>query len=69
MKKWYAVQHGGETDCGTGASNKREARKIATQLHREFPGEEVGICVCAEDSDYCLDYYVIYEAAEKKEED
>ena len=65
-KVWYAVQVDHDTDCGTGSTVWREARKMATAAHKRNPGVEIGICTTNYDDDFCLNYEVIYEA--RKEE-
>lgn len=60
-KKWYAVQNGNDYDCGYGSTNKRTARKMATELHRNCPGEEIRIVTCRVDDDFCEAEEIIYE--------
>lgn len=43
-----------------GSTNKRDARKLATEAHREHPDCEIGISYCTVDDSYCDDYIVIY---------
>ena len=64
-KRFYAVQHGDNYDCGDGSTVKREAMKMAREMHRDYPGEEIRICLCREDDDYCEGIITVYN---KKEE-
>ena len=59
-KRFYAVQHGGDFDCGTGSTVKREAMKIARKLHKWHPGEEIRLCLCREDDDYCEGEIIVF---------
>lgn len=52
-KRFYAVQHGDSFESDFGSTVKREAIKMANQMHREYPGEEIRLCLCREDDDYC----------------
>ena len=61
-KRWYAVTHGDDLDYGTGSHVKREAYKIARQMRKYYPGEEIRIVLCRDDSDYCEGVIVVYDA-------
>jgi hypothetical protein len=52
-KRFYAVQHGDDFASDYGSSVKREAMKMARELAKEYPGEEIRICLCREDDDFC----------------
>lgn len=71
-KRYYAVYHGMQRwpgvhlDRDNGSTNYREARKIATQLHREYPGEDIVISYEREDDDYCDDSEIVYECSPVK---
>ena len=60
-KRWYAVQHGDNFDTDNGSTVKREAMKLARELHKDYPDEEIRICYCREDDDYCEREEIIYE--------
>ena len=60
-KRWYAVQHGNNFESDRGSSVKREAMKIARQMHKDYPGEEIRICLCREDNDFCEGEIIVFE--------
>ncbi len=60
-KRWYAVTHGDDLDYGTGSHNKREAIKIANKMHRNYPGEQIRIVYCRDDSDFAEYVEVIHD--------
>ena len=63
MKKtWYAVQHGDNYESDFGSTVKREAMKLARQLHKEYPDEEIRIAICTTDSDFCEGEIIVYDA-------
>lgn len=59
-KRFYAVQHGDEFSSDVGSTVKREAYRMAREMHNDCPGEEIRICVCREDDDYCEDEIIVY---------
>lgn len=61
MKRWYAVQHGDNFESDCGSTVKREALKMAHQLAKEYPGEEIRICVCAAGDDFCTEEIIVRE--------
>ena len=65
-KRYYAVQHGDDFSSDNGSTVKREAYKIAREIHRDYPGEEIRICLCREDDDFCDGEIVVYEASPVK---
>lgn len=54
-KRFYAVQHGDDYDCGYGSTVKREAIKMANALKRDhdYDGEEIRIAIVSCDDDFC----------------
>ena len=59
-KRFYAVQIGREdTDCSYGSTRKREAISLARKAAKQSPGEEVRICLCTKDDDFCDGIIVI----------
>lgn len=58
MKYFYAVEHGDDYSNDNGSTVKREARKMATALHREFPGEEIRITKVDEGGEFCAQWIV-----------
>lgn len=64
-KRFYAVQHGENYECDFGSTVKREAYKMARELHRSHPGEEIRICLCREDNDFCEKEIIVFESEEK----
>ena len=65
MKKWYAVQHGDDYDCGYGSTVKREAIKMANAMKRDpyYDGEEIRIAITEGDDDFVIGQIIIREAA------
>ena len=59
-KRVYAVQHGDCFECDYGSTVKREALKMAKALHKEYPGEEIRLCLCREDDDYCEGEIIVF---------
>lgn len=60
-KKFYAVQHGNDFASDYGSNVKREAMKMARELGKDFPEEEIRICVCREDDDFCEEEIIVRE--------
>ena len=59
---FYAVQHGDEFSCDLGGSEVyREALAVAEDFHSWYPGEEIRMCVCKTDDDFCQKEIVVYE--------
>lgn len=58
---FYAVQHGDETDCSSGSEIMAEAFAIAEDFHEWFPEEEIRICVCTLDDNFCKKAIIVYE--------
>lgn len=58
MKYFYAVEHGDDFSNDNGSTVKREARKMATALHREFPGEEIRVTKVDESGEFCAQWIV-----------
>lgn len=61
MKKWYAVQIGGDFGSDYGSTRKRDALKMAHAEARKNPDEEVRIAICSMDSDFCTEEIIIQE--------
>ena len=64
MKKWYAVQHGDDYDCGYGSTVKREAIKMANAMKRNpyYDDEEIRIAITdADGDDFVYEVIVIRE--------
>lgn len=59
-RKWYAVQHGNNFDSDCGSTVKRDALRIANRKHRDYPGEEIRICICRVDNDFCKEELIIF---------
>ena len=67
-KRYYQISILDETnsrplthfDNRMGSTNKREARKLATEAHREHPDCEIGVIYCTVDDDYCDKYVAVY---------
>ena len=59
-KRWYAVQHGDNFECDNGSTVKRKAMQRARQMHRDYPGEEIRICLCREDDDFCEGEIIVF---------
>ena len=60
-KRFYAVQHGGDFDCGYGSTVKRTAIKMANKLHRDYPGEQIRIVLCREGNDYAEGEIIVHD--------
>ena len=61
MKRtWYAVQHGDNLESDFGSTVKREAYKMARELHKEYPDEEIRIALCTTESDFCDGEIIVY---------
>lgn len=60
-KRFYAVQHGDNFESDNGSTVKREAMKIARQMHKDYPGEEIRICLCREDDDFCEGEIIVFD--------
>lgn len=60
-KRWYAVQHGDDYSSDNGSTVKREAMKMARELGREFPQDEIRISLCREDDDFCEGLIIVRE--------
>lgn len=65
-KRYYAVQHGTDYSSENGSTSKREAYKIAREMHREYPGEEIRISLEREDDNYTEDEIVVFAASPVK---
>ena len=65
-KRYYAVQHGTDFSSDNGSTVKREAYRIAREMHRDYPGEEIRISIEREDDNYTEDEIIVYEASPVK---
>ena len=65
-RRWYAVQHGDDYDCGYGSTVKREAMKMARALHKDYPDDEIRLCLCRCGDDYCDGEIVVFDGKEEK---
>lgn len=63
-KRFYAVQVGDSVDCSSGSTRKRDAYRMARAEAKQYPGEEVRICLCTEDDDFCEGVIILQESAE-----
>lgn len=61
-KRFYAVQHGNDNACDFGSTVKREARKMATELHKEYPEDEIRVIYCTTEDNFCDQEVIIYPA-------
>lgn len=59
-KRFYAVQHGDNFDSDNGSTVKREAMKIARELHKDYPGDEIRLVFCTTDDDFCEEEIIVY---------
>lgn len=59
-RRFYAVQRGDNYGCDYGSTVKRQAMKMARQEHKDYPGEEIRICLCREDDNTCDGEIVVY---------
>ena len=57
---WYAVQHGDNFEIDFGSTVKLEACKMARELHKEYPDEEIRIALCTTESDFCDGEIIVY---------
>lgn len=62
-RRFYAVQWGDMYDSDYGSTRKAEALKMAKELTRDprHDGEEIRICLCTTDDDYCDDIIIVRE--------
>lgn len=65
LNRWYAVQIGDDTDCGSGSEDYEAALDMARTWAKDCPGEEVRIVYCTQRSDFADDVEVIQEASHK----
>lgn len=61
LNRWYAVQVGDDTDCGSGSEDYKVALDIARFWAKEYPGEEVRIVHCTLHSNFADDVEIIQE--------
>lgn len=61
--KWFCIQHGDNFDWDNGSYDVNEARKMAEELHEDYPGEEIRLCQIDEGYSFCDWQEVIYEEA------
>lgn len=52
MKEWYAIQHGNNFESDYGSYDYDEAVAWANEEIERWPGEEIRIAVCVNDTDY-----------------
>ena len=60
-KRYYAVQHGDYFFDDFGSTVKREAYKIARQMHKDYPGEEIRIAIRTVDDDFCVGEIIVFD--------
>lgn len=62
-RRFYAVQCGENYDCSYGSTVKRESMKMARALARDpwYDGEEIRICLCSTEDNYCDGVIIIRE--------
>ena len=60
-RRFYAVQVGNDTACDYGSTRKREAYKMAREEAKEHPYEQVAICWCTTEDNFCDYLDVIQE--------
>lgn len=60
-KRFYAVQHGDDFSCDFGSTRKRDALKMAREVHAWYPLDEVRLCLCKVDDDFCDGEIVVFK--------
>ena len=60
-KRVYAVQHGNDYACDYSTTVKRTAYKMARELTRKYPDEEIRIAFVTNDDDYVEREIIIQE--------